>query len=96
MAVSWDRYGWWRKLEIVRWVSRRALDAVGGVLATFDECPMVLPEPRMWTAAKLERGAVSRLLEFGHCRKRVLKNACAAVIIKWLIVSQLCVRPAQR
>ena len=82
MAVSRARYGWWRKLKIVRWVSRRALDAAGGVLATFDECPMVLPELRMRTAAKLERGALSRLLEFAHCRRRVLKNACAAVIVK--------------
>ena len=80
--MAWDRYGGWRKLEIARWVSRRALDAVGGVLATFDECPMVLPELRMWTAAKLERGALSKLLELGHCRRRVLKNACTAVIIK--------------
>ena len=81
MAVSRARYGGRRKLEIVRWVSRRALDAAGGVLAKFDECPMVLPEPRMWTAAKLERGAVSKLLEFGHCRRRALKNARAVVII---------------
>ena len=96
MAVPWAQYGWWRKLEIVRRVSRRALDAADGVLATFDECPMVLPELRMWTAAKLENGAVSKLLEFGHCRRRALKNACAAVIAKYLIVSRLCVRPAQR
>ena len=52
VAVSRARYGGWRKLEIVRWVSRRALDAVGGVLATFDECPMVLPELRIWTTAE--------------------------------------------
>ena len=41
MAASRARYGWWRKWEIARWVNRRALDAVGGVLAISDECPMV-------------------------------------------------------
>ena len=40
--MAWDRYGWWWKLEIVRWVSRQALEAAGGVLPEL----RVLPEVR--------------------------------------------------
>ena len=74
MAVSRARYGGWRKWEIARWVNRRALDAVGGVLAISDECPMVCLNFGCEQRRKLENGAVSKLFEFGHCRRRALKK----------------------